>query len=379
VSVGNAAADFNVESRAGANLYTDSLVVLDAKTGALKWYYQLRNHDDKDLDLGAAPMLFNLKDGRAAIALGSKDGYVYIVDRGSHKLLHRTPVTTILNQGQPVTEHGIKVCPSVLGGVEWNGPAADILHQAVVVGAVDWCAFVAKAPKLEHTRGELFMGGTFKMLSDPPPSGWITSVDQETGQVRWSFHADAPVVSGVTATAGGLVFAGDMAGNLYALDSADGTVKFKTNTGGAVAGGIIEYRMTQQYYVAVTSGNISRAIWGETGLPTVVIYRLDSGHVSSVVGGAVAGNLVTTPDATHGRAVYVKICSSCHGAAGEGLAGPALRGVGQRMSVGEIAAWIMNPVVPGMPAQTAGIMPRLYPSVLTEQDVLDAAAYAGKL
>jgi cytochrome c553 len=138
-------------------------------------------------------------------------------------------------------------------------------------------------------------------------------------------------------------------------------------------------RLAQQLYVAVTSGNISRAIWGETGLPSVVIYRLDSGHAAPVPGDAVAGNLVAAPDATHGRVVYAKICSTCHGAAGEGLTGPALKGVGQRMSVGEIAAWIMNPVVPATPAQTAAIMPRLYPSVLTEQDVLDAAAFSGKL
>jgi mono/diheme cytochrome c family protein len=136
--------------------------------------------------------------------------------------------------------------------------------------------------------------------------------------------------------------------------------------------------MAQQHYVAVTSGNISRAIWGETGLPSVVIYRLDGGQAAPLLGEAVTGKLVAAPDATRGKVVYAKICSTCHGAAGEGLTGPALRGVGQRMSVGEIAAWIMNPVVPGTPAQTAGIMPRLYPSVMTEQDVLDAAAFAGK-
>lgn len=385
VSVGNPGADFDAQTRAGANLFTNSLVVLDARTGDLKWWYQLRAHDDKDLDLGAAPMLFELADGRPAVALGSKDGHLYILDRRSHRLLSKTPVTTVLNQDVPVTEQGVKSCPSVAGGVEWNGPAYDPPHGAIVVGAVDWCAFVKKDPKPEYRRGQFFMGGTFQFIYDPPPSGWVTSVGGNNGRVRWRFHAEAPVVSGVTATAGGLIFAGDMIGNLYALDSNDGTVRFKNNLGGAIAGGVITYQVGERQYVAATSGNVSRFIWGETGLPYVVIFRLSSDipsgprPLSSADVPATQANVNAFPgDPSKGALVYAKVCAACHGSAGEGLSGPPLAGIGKRKSVEEIEAWVINPVSAGNP-RGAAAMPRLYPSVLTAREVTDVARFLSEL
>jgi glucose dehydrogenase len=384
VSVGNPGADFDATPRGGTNLFTNSLVVLDANTGRLKWWYQLRARDDKDYDLGAAPMLFTLADGTPAIALGSKDGYVYVVNRRSHKLLFKTAVTTVLNQDRPVTTAPLRTCPSVLGGVEWNGPAYDAVHRAIVVGAVDWCADIKKLDKPQYKPGEMFMGGTFTLVGDPPASGWITSIDPQSGKIRWQFHASAPVVSGITPTAGGLVFAGDMAGNLYALDSNDGTVLFKHDTGGAIAGGVITYRMGETQYIAVTSGNVSRFLWGETGLPSVAIFRV--GGAASVVATktvtaqstAGGGARVGDTDLARGALVFSGNCSSCHGAAGEGMTGPSLKAIGQRLSLTELAAWIMNPVAMRN-ASNAITMPRLYPSPLTEQDVFDVAAFVGTL
>jgi alcohol dehydrogenase (cytochrome c) len=381
VPVGNPGADFDRDPRPGANLFTNSLVVLDARTGKLKWWYQLKAHDDKDLDLGAAPMLFSRQNGAPAIALGSKDGHVYIVDRRSHKLLSKTAVTTILNQDQPVTTQEMKTCPSVVGGVEWNGPAYDGLHRAVVVGAVDWCTLMKKDAAPQYRRGEMFMGGTFKFVSDPPPSGWITSIDQATGRVRWRFHAAAPVVSGITVTAGGLVFAGDMNGRLYALNSDDGTVLFQYDTGGAIAGGVITYRVAQQQYVAVTSGNISRLVWGETGAPSIVIFRLGTGEISpssQTAPVSASASLIGATDPARGREIFARTCSACHGAVGEGLTGVALKSIGKRLSREEIAAWVLNPVA-RRDAANGAVMPRLYPGVLSEQDVFDVAAFTQTL
>jgi PQQ-dependent dehydrogenase (methanol/ethanol family) len=379
VPVGNPGADFDRGPRPGKDLFTNSMVVLDARSGRLKWWYQLNDRDDKDLDLGAAPVLLTLNDGRLAVALGSKDGYLYLIDRQSHRLLFKTAVTTILNQDRPVTLEPMRTCPSVVGGVEWNGPALDKLHRAIVVGAVDWCADVRKSPLPEYKRGEMFMGGTFTFVTDPPASGWVTSVDESSGKVRWRFHAEAPVVSGVTPTAGGLVFFGDMNGNLYALSSADGTVLFKRDTGGAIAGGVITYMVADQQYVAVTSGNVSRLVWGETGLPSVVIFRQstpETGTRASTPAEAPAAVGVT--DVAHGGQLYAKTCGACHGSAGEGLTGPSIKGLGGRLSVEEIAAWIMNPVAKKNSTNGA-VMPKLFPSALTQQDVFDTAAYVGTL
>jgi alcohol dehydrogenase (cytochrome c) len=385
VPVGNPGADFDAGPRAGTNLFTNSLVVLDANTGRLKWWYQLRARDDKDYDLGAAPMLFTLADGTPAIALGSKDGYLYVVNRRSHKLLFKTAVTTVLNQDRPVTTEPLRTCPSVLGGVEWNGPAYDALHKAIVVGAVDWCADIKKIDKPEYKPGELFMGGTFTLATDPPASGWITSVDPQTGKVKWRFHTAAPVVSGITPTAGGVVFAGDMAGNLYALNSADGTVLFKHPTGGAIAGGVITYQVGGAQYVAATSGNVSRLLWGETGLPSVVVYR-EGGTAAGTASEATAGQAAAAlrgarmgdTDLGRGGKIFSSNCSACHGGAGEGMTGPSLKAIGRRLSQQELSAWIMNPVA-ARDAANGLVMPRLYPSALTEQDVFDVAAFVGTL
>ena len=377
IPVGNPGADFDSGPRAGTNLFTNSLVVLDARSGRLKWWYQLKNHDDKDFDLGAAPMLFTLASGAPAVALGSKDGHLYVIDRRSHKLLFTTAVTTILNQDRPVTTQALRSCPSVVGGVEWNGPAYDALHKAIV-GAVDWCADVKKVDKSAYHPGEMFMGGTFKLVTDPPPSGWITSVDPQTGKVKWRFHAAAPVVSGITPTSGGVVFAGDMGGNLYALDSDDGKVLFKHDTGGAIAGGVITYRIGSTQYVAATSGNVSRLVWGETGLPSVVIFREDGSTAASAlqVAAEPRGALVSDTDAGRGSRIYAQTCTACHGGAGEGMTGPSLKSIGKRLSLEESSAWVMNPVARRGEGNGL-IMPSLYPSALTQQDVFDVPAFIG--
>jgi alcohol dehydrogenase (cytochrome c) len=377
VPVGNPGADFDAAPRAGSNLFTNSLVVLDARTGRLKWWYQLSRHDDKDYDLGAAPMLFTLSGGAPAVALGSKDGYLSVLDRRTHKLKFKLAVTTVLNQHRPLTTQTLRTCPSVVGGVEWNGPAFDALHHAIVVGAVDWCADVKKNEKSEFKPGEMFMGGTFKLVSDPPPSGWITSVDAASGRVRWRFHAEAPVVSGITPTAGGVVFAGDMSGNVYALDSDDGKVVFKYATGGAVAGGVITYRIGETQYLAATSGNVSRLVWGETGLPSIVIFRLGGAANAGVSAGNSPGLRIGATDEARGGQLFARTCAACHGSRGEGLTGPSLKTIGKRLSLAELSAWIMNPVAR---ATDGGLrMPQLYPSALAEQDVFDVAAFVGTL
>ena len=373
LSVGNPGSDFDSSVRPGANLYTNSLVVLDATTGALKWWYQISPHDDKDVDVAAAPMLLSLRDGRGVVALGSKDGHLYLIDRQTHKILHKTAITTITNQDQPVTDNGMVVCPGILGGVEWNGPAYDRLHHAVVVGAVDWCSVLTRKADPNHVRGEVYLGGTWTLVTDPAASGWVTSVDPETGRARWAFHADAPVVSGITPTAGGLIFAGDMGGHLYALDSNDGTVRFKQQTGGAIAGGIITYRIAQHQYVATTSGNISRFVWGEAGLPHIVIYGLGNPVVKETAS-AETKPVALTGDATRGSAVYNRLCVSCHGASGEGISGPALKNIASRQTVDAIATIIRTAGKrPELPS--GGAMPSLYPGILNDQEVMDVATY----
>jgi alcohol dehydrogenase (cytochrome c) len=213
--------------------------------------------------------------GGARVALGSKDGKVYVLDRGSHRLIFATPVTTVSNTDTVPTTAGVDVCPGPLGGVEWNGPAYSPRTKMIYAGAVDWCGRYVTEKSPTYTPGGLYMGTSYA----PPPgtqsSGWLTAMDAGTGKVLWKFHAPQPIVAGVTPTSGGVVFNGDLAGNFYAFDDSTGKVLLTRKMPGAIAGGIITYATGGKQYVATTSGNISRTTFQTSGSPTLVILGLN--------------------------------------------------------------------------------------------------------
>ena len=270
VPVGNPAPDFAPDARPGDNLYSDAIVVLDVKTGALKWWHQVVVNDGYDLDISAAPALGSVGAGPVYF-VGAKDGFVRAVDRASHAERWKTAVTTIETPKEAPSATGSKSCPGALGGVEWNGPAYDAVNQRVIVGAVDWCFVVTR--KLEkHTPGKMYFGGTLAPVDTA--RGWLTALDAATGAVQWKFHAPAPIVAGVTPTASGLVFTGDLAGTFYAFDAASGKVLLSQKTEGSIAGGVITYAVGGKQYVALTSGNASRVTFQTAGHPTLVVMAL---------------------------------------------------------------------------------------------------------
>ncbi|HYK26140.1 MAG TPA: PQQ-binding-like beta-propeller repeat protein [Steroidobacteraceae bacterium] len=271
VPVGNPWPDIDKEYRPGSNLFTDSIVVLDARTGALKWWYQTTPEDWQDQDLVAAPVLYRDSQVRDVVAFGGKDGYVTAVDRDTHRVIFRTAVTTFSAYHKSATPEGVRICPGYAGGVEWNGPALDALNHTLVTGAVDSC-FIVKLGTTHYSPDRASFGGTVK--PDGPITGWVTSLDSETGQVRWRYHAEKPVIAGVTPTAGGVTITGDIAGNLLVFESRTGQLLRKIPTGGALAGGVVTYAIGERQYVAFASGNVSPMAFGALGLPSVVIMAL---------------------------------------------------------------------------------------------------------
>jgi alcohol dehydrogenase (cytochrome c) len=380
VPVGNPAPDLLPDERPGDNLFTNSIVVLDVRTGALKWWFQAVKNDPWDYDMAAAPMLYRDKAMRPIMAAAGKDGHVYRVDRATHELLSKTAVTTQKKTAPKPTPEGALTCPGSLGGTQWNGPAYDDLNHAVVVGAVDWCTTM-KAGKVEPVRGMLFLGGDLEQATEPAPSGWITSLDAESGAVRWKYKTDAPVVAAVTPTAGGVIFAGDTAGNFLALDSASGAVLLRKPLNAAIGGGIITYSVEGKQYVATTAGNVSRVTFGGTGTPSIIVMSAgeagksgrsgsapQDGAAASASGahGAPAAAAASPGTASTGQALYGKLCAACHGPTGAGGVGPTLRGVSSRLSAEQTMEQIKNP---------RGTMPRMYPGSLTDQDVSDLTSF----
>ena len=375
VPVGNPAPDYAADRRPGTNLYTDSLVVLDAFTGKLKWYHQFDSNDGLDYDFGAAPALYSGGAGAKLLAAGSKDGNLYGLDRSTHQILFKTPVTTIDNTGARPTPAGVRACPGPLGGVEWNGPAVDPRSRVIYVGAVDYCyLYKAASDAPEYKPAGLYFGTTATPIGgDDAARGWIHAVDGDTGRILWKYHAQGPVVAGVTPTAGGVVLSGDLRGNLFALDAKTGAELYKLNTGGAVAGGVITYETEGRQYVATTSGNISRMTFSATsGSPKIVILTTgltqDEPKIVAVAQEALAPSAGGPAD--RGKAVFAQYCTACHGQAAEGGIGPALKGEAARKNSEQVAAFIKNPKAP---------MPKLYPAPLSDQDVAALAAFIESL
>ena len=275
VPAGNPAPDFAGDYRPGANLYAGSVVALDAKTGALKTWYQLVPHDVHDWDIAAAPALIATKQGQRRVMAAGKDGYLHAIDIAGGKVAWKTAITTVDNADAPITPKGTHFCPGTAGGVVWNGPAYSPSSNLVYVNSIDWCSTVKldpKPPKFEA--GKPFTGSMNGFGDmDKTKKGWLTAVDADTGAVRWKFESATPMVAAVTPTAGGLVFTGDLNGDLIAFDAASGNVLHRISTQQPVGGGIVTYKNGDKQLVAVAAG-LNSFVFGVKGQPVLLVFGL---------------------------------------------------------------------------------------------------------
>jgi PQQ-dependent dehydrogenase (methanol/ethanol family) len=270
--VGNPAPDYNGAVRPGRNLYTDSVVALDADSGKLSWFAQQVPHDVHDWDTAAPPSLYDL-DGRKFMAVGNKAGWLYVYDRVSHQLVAQSEVSRHENADAPPTAAGVHACPGNVGGVQWNGPAYSPADKALFVNSVEWCG-TYRMDEPHYVQGALFMSGSFANDPVAQAGGWVRSFEAASGRQNWAYQSGTPMLAGVTPTAGELLLTGDLAGDFIAMDSKNGKVLYRFNTGGAVAGGISTYLAGGKQYVAVASGNSSRTTWATTGAATIFIFAL---------------------------------------------------------------------------------------------------------
>ena len=353
IPVGNPIPDFVPAERPGDNLFTNSVLVLDARTGQLKWWYQLAPSDGLDHDLAAAPVLYRNRETKQLLAAGGKDGYVHIIDRTTHKLIAKTAVTTVdVNPPSP-TPQGVKICPGPAGGVEWNGPAFDPERHSLFVGALDFCAIFRSEPGTQPQAGGSNMGGTWTGVG--AATGWVTALDADTGKKLWQFHADSAVLGAVTPTAGGIVFSGDNAGNFRVFDSTSGKILKTVDTGGSLSGGMITYEAKGKQYVSFTSGNVSRTLFGAVGRPSVVVMALPDAVIAAEVS-------LNKPDIARGHDLYNGVCGVCHGADGKTWHGVDLTRVKDKMDAEQLMAFIKKPRSP---------MPKPFPEPLDAQSLRD--------
>ena len=160
-----------------------------------------------------------------------------------------------------------------IGGVAWNGPAYNPGTHLLYVPSTDWCGTYRARETAHRVPGALYMGGSYVDDADTTAKGWLTAVDARSGVVRWRYRSARPLVAAVTATAGGVVFTGELTGDLVALDTETGRVLFRFYTGAGILGGVVTYAVRSKQYVAVASGGGSYN-FGREGSPTVLVFSL---------------------------------------------------------------------------------------------------------
>jgi alcohol dehydrogenase (cytochrome c) len=260
VAGGNPAPDFYDDARPGANLYTNSMIALDAKTGHLLWYNQFIPHDVDDYDTTHVNPIFKV-NSRTMIASTGKDGVLRVVDADTHKIVYSVPFATQLNWEAPLSNTSIKVCPGILGGNEWNSAAYSPKLSLLVVPSDDqWCSMNQKdkdPPSVEKAIvGEPpFFGGPIANRPLSEARGRLTGFDAATGKERWRYESPSPLVAGVAVTASNLIFTGEEGGFFDALDAQSGKLLLHFDLGDSIQGGVITYATHNVQYVAVVSGD----------------------------------------------------------------------------------------------------------------------------
>ncbi|HVY34777.1 MAG TPA: PQQ-binding-like beta-propeller repeat protein, partial [Caulobacteraceae bacterium] len=263
--------DFNPDLRKGDNLYTDSVLALDADTGKLKWHYQFTPNDGHDWDSTEDMVLADqVIDGkpRKLVIHADRNGMFYVLDRTNGKFLFSTPfVRQTWNlgfdpNGRPIIDP--KFVPTAKGQPGWpsaatnfEAPSYDKESGLLFVTYHDAISLAASGPA-KPERGKQYVGrGTGAAPPDPLANQGVEAIDTHTGKVVWQFRTNRDSASsGVLGTRGGVVFASTAEGQFLALDAKTGKLLWNFRTGVPITASPMNYAVDGQQYVAVAAGNM---------------------------------------------------------------------------------------------------------------------------
>jgi alcohol dehydrogenase (cytochrome c) len=252
------------EDRKGTNLYTASIVALDADTGTLKWHFQFTPHDTHDWDSNHVPVLGEFTiDGqpRRVVMVANRNGFFYVLDRATGKLLVGKPFsdTTWARElgpdGHPIVlNDGSKGClPDQWGSTNHMPASFDPVRRLFFVTVRETCATYFPT-KEEIVPGRISNSGTVQR--DVERSyGVLRAIDPTTVIRKWEFKYPTPTMAGVMSTASGVVFAGDNEGNFMAFDAATGKNLWTYPTGSPIWGAAaMTYMLDGRQHVIIGSG-----------------------------------------------------------------------------------------------------------------------------
>ena len=255
---GNPSPDLYGAIRPGDNLYTDSIVAIDLNSGAYKWHFQYIAHDVWDLDSVSPPILTQAKDASGktvdVVIHGGKTGHVYVHERNTGKLI-RFSDAMIPQENMWVlpTKAGARMLPGANGGVEWSPMAVDPRSRMAYAANLHQ-PMTYHVEESAYPGGKLWLGGAFKTIPSEEQWGNLVAVNLDTGKVAWQHKTPQPLIGGVLATAGNLVFNGEANGWFKAFDSKSGKELWKYNCGAGVNAPAVSYMVGGKQYVAVAAG-----------------------------------------------------------------------------------------------------------------------------
>ena len=284
--IGNPGPDWNPAQRPGDNLYSDSVVALNADTGKLEWYFQFTPNDDYDYDSVQIPVLvdYPAQDGGTLKLMlwGNRNGFFYVLNREDGQFISGDPFVFLNwadgldDAGRPIETPqppGTPTFPGVQGGTNWYSPSYSPNTRLFYVSAWENNASIFEAQEDTYEAGRIFLGGRpgqgipdapqLPNLQRGPINNWteaagtgaVIAIDPATGEARWKYEMTDVTTSGILTTATDVLFTGNREGHFHALDARDGSLLWRVALGGGIAMGPISYSVDGQQLVAASAGN----------------------------------------------------------------------------------------------------------------------------
>ena len=286
--VGNPGPDWNAAQRPGDNLYSDSVIALDADTGELRWYFQFTPNDGYDYDAVQVPVLADMEwlgERRKLMFWANRNGYFYVLDRTDGEYLLGSPFVRVNwssgldENGRPIPTpqpEGMPTWPGNQGGTNWYPPSWSPRTELFYFSAWEDYATIYEPEESEYVPGRAFLGGGFDVLTPAPGApgvgigrtnpinNWtdevghasLKALDPRTGEEVWEFEQFDVSDSGMLTTATDLLFTGGREGYIHALDATSGELLWKKNLGGQIVVAPITYMVDGIQYLSFISGHV---------------------------------------------------------------------------------------------------------------------------
>ena len=273
---GNPWPDWDGRQRLGDNLYSDSVVALDADTGRLKWHYQFTPHDELDYDSTQVPVLADIAwDGapRKVMLWANRNGLAYVLDRATGQVMHARPFVKVTwmdgfdktknwrpnrVSGQVPTPDGTMMMPTVLGATNWQPPSFSPRTGLLYVSTWEGTSSVAVEGTIPRGFGPNTLSQAHLQPNARTPQdgyGAVRALDPRTLDMKWEFKMSDTTWAGVLTTASDLLFSGGKEGYFYALNARTGQLLWRIPLGGQINAGPMSYAINGKQYVAIAAGS----------------------------------------------------------------------------------------------------------------------------